>query len=163
MRSIIICLDCGEEKPLKAKGRCNRCYGRLRYKYPTRQRWFAENRDKTRGFVNKCAASHREQNRARQRQRRIDHPDEARAEQYKCKYGITIPEYEHILALQGGICAICGGVNASGRRLSVDHNHVTGFIRGLLCDACNTALGKWVESGWTFKAQAYLEKEKVLC
>jgi len=42
---------------------------------------------------------------------------------------------------QFGRCAICGGVNDIDRRLSVDHNHDTGEVRGLLCNRCNRAIG----------------------
>jgi hypothetical protein len=44
---------------------------------------------------------------------------------------------------QGGECAICGKreVDCS-KALALDHNHITGKWRGLLCDLCNTAIGK---------------------
>lgn len=42
---------------------------------------------------------------------------------------------------QGGRCAICRREPEQGRRLAVDHDHATGEVRGLLCKACNTALG----------------------
>ena len=51
-----------------------------------------------------------------------------------------------MLSGQGGLCAICGqppkpdGVRAAGR-LHVDHDHVTGAVRALLCNECNRALG----------------------
>jgi len=61
------------------------------------------------------------------------------------QFGITLVEYDRLLAEQGGMCAICKGVASSraGRKkaLSVDHDHVTGVIRGLLCETCNTGLG----------------------
>jgi hypothetical protein len=57
------------------------------------------------------------------------------------KYGITVGQYNSMLASQGGVCAICGGVNSNGRRLHVDHNHATGKIRGLLCHGCNASIG----------------------
>ena len=45
-------------------------------------------------------------------------------------------------AAQGDGCAICGGVNdPPGRRLAIDHDHVTGQVRGLLCYRCNSAIG----------------------
>lgn len=42
---------------------------------------------------------------------------------------------------QKGLCAICGGMNKSGYHLSIDHDHVWGTIRELLCSRCNMALG----------------------
>ena len=42
---------------------------------------------------------------------------------------------------QNGVCAICKKECITGRRLAVDHNHVTGKNRGLLCTNCNTSLG----------------------
>ena len=59
----------------------------------------------------------------------------------KSLYGITQDEYDAMYENQGGVCAICGGVNANRRTLGVDHNHTTGKIRGLLCHACNTGIG----------------------
>src|SRR3990167_4587898 len=47
-------------------------------------------------------------------------------------HGITVIERETMLRAQGGICAICGAPE-NGRPLSVDHDHATGHIRGLLC------------------------------
>jgi hypothetical protein len=60
-------------------------------------------------------------------------------------YGISIEEYNVILAAQGGVCAVCKqppvtvarrvGMRGGGNlvRFSVDHDHVTGAVRGLLC------------------------------
>lgn len=61
-------------------------------------------------------------------------------------YGVTIEMYEAMMHAQGGVCLICGGVNKNGRRLSVDHDHVTGAVRGLLCSACNFLIGHAKES-----------------
>lgn len=57
----------------------------------------------------------------------------------KRTYGITIEEYEEMLAAQGGKCAICPATEGASDRLSfcVDHNHVTGKRRKLLCVSCN--------------------------
>ena len=55
------------------------------------------------------------------------------------RYGITIEDYNRILAEQKGLCAICGNVPTT--RFHVDHDHATGKVRGLLCVACNMALG----------------------
>lgn len=51
-------------------------------------------------------------------------------------------EYQRLLTLQGGGCAICGRCPRT-KRLAVDHDHATGRVRGLLCpgeDGCNVRL-----------------------
>ena len=58
-----------------------------------------------------------------------------------CKFGITLADYDKMLNNQNGVCAICGKVNLTRRRLAVDHNHKTGKVRGLLCGKCNKAIG----------------------
>lgn len=62
----------------------------------------------------------------------------------KNRFGLSPTEYRAMLEKQGGKCAICGTMD-SGRentvRLSVDHCHETGRIRGLLCHSCNVFLG----------------------
>jgi hypothetical protein len=67
----------------------------------------------------------------------------------KHTYGITLEEYEAMFAKQDGLCAICAEaekaidhLTGEPRRLAVDHCHRTNKIRGLLCLACNTAIGK---------------------
>jgi len=59
------------------------------------------------------------------------------------RYGISPAEYNALLAKQNGACAICR--RRSKGRLCVDHCHVTGMIRGLLCDSCNLGLGSLKE------------------
>lgn len=59
-------------------------------------------------------------------------------------YSITRAEYDRIKAEQGDHC-ICGewtGYNGATRALSVDHDHRTGFVRGVLCKHCNDLLGR---------------------
>lgn len=59
-------------------------------------------------------------------------------------YGITADEYWAIYRAQGGVCYICQRAKGKdeegrgrGKMLSVDHNHKTGEVRGLLCGPCN--------------------------
>ena len=60
---------------------------------------------------------------------------------------ITLKQYTEILLNQKGVCKICGlpetSPNGRGgiKPLSVDHNHTTEKIRGLLCSKCNIMLG----------------------
>jgi hypothetical protein len=67
----------------------------------------------------------------------------------RTKYAITEAEYWALNEAQGSVCRICGlpetwiSSRNSGRvtRLSVDHCHSTGVVRGLLCNRCNKILG----------------------
>lgn len=57
-------------------------------------------------------------------------------------YGLAPGGYDALRALQGGQCAICGPrAKGKSRSLSVDHDHKTGRVRGLLCNPCNKLLG----------------------
>jgi Recombination endonuclease VII len=61
------------------------------------------------------------------------------------RYGISTADYERMLARQRGRCALCRRkqehTRIPKRSLSVDHSHVTGKIRALLCNNCNVMLG----------------------
>lgn len=65
-------------------------------------------------------------------------------------------EYDRLLEIQGGGCAICARV-AKTRRLDRDHDHRRMTLRGLLCPRCNRALPSWVTPEWLRAAAAYLE------
>ena len=57
-------------------------------------------------------------------------------------YGISLNDYNKIFAEQEGCCAICGKHQSEFElALSVDHDHATNKIRGLLCPNCNKGLG----------------------
>jgi hypothetical protein len=61
-------------------------------------------------------------------------------------YGITLVDYNRMFQEQNGICAICGQPELQKNqfgviRLAVDHNHIKGKVRGLLCSKCNKAIG----------------------
>jgi len=57
-------------------------------------------------------------------------------------YRLDPVEYERLRTLQNGLCAICGKPPTAKKKfLSVDHDHETGLVRGLLCFNCNLALG----------------------
>lgn len=99
-------------------------------------------------------------------------PSKRRSRQYhlRNRYGITNDDYDAMLAAQGGACAICGKVSGS-RALHVDHDHkcCSGettcgkCIRGLLCRACNNALGQLGEDCARIRAAAdYLESHAAL-
>lgn len=64
--------------------------------------------------------------------------------QLKSKYGLTEDAYKALYESQKGVCKICG--NEDFRKLVVDHDHITGRIRGLLCTSCNVGLGMFKDS-----------------
>jgi hypothetical protein len=82
---------------------------------------------------------------------------------YRRCYGIDADEWEYMFAKQNGVCFICeteGFVMKEEHKakLMVDHCHVTGKVRGLLCHNCNRALGLLKDSIKAFqRALDYLE------
>ena len=60
---------------------------------------------------------------------------------FRSKYGLYLDDYDSMLSAQNGACRACLGVNGSGKRLAVDHDHDNMRVRGLLCEKCNLALG----------------------
>jgi Recombination endonuclease VII len=56
------------------------------------------------------------------------------------KYGLTVEDYARLMHAQGLRCALCPRPLAE-LGADVDHDHVTGRVRGLLCPPCNTSLG----------------------
>lgn len=58
------------------------------------------------------------------------------------RYGMTLEEFETRFKLQGECCKLCKTIEPNHKHgWMVDHNHETGEIRGILCNACNVGLG----------------------
>ena len=75
----------------------------------------------------------------------------------KYRYGITLDEYNEMLKNQNGVCAICK-LSEKDKNLAVDHDHITGQVRGLLCRDCNESIGKFKHSFEILRnAASYLE------
>lgn len=69
---------------------------------------------------------------------------------YKNTYGISYDEFMSLSQKQNNKCKICS-VNLvfegkSKESAVLDHNHATGKIRGVLCNACNVALGHFKDN-----------------
>lgn len=98
-------------------------------------------------------------NRDRRRRSRRSRP----AAWVKKKYNLTNEEYERLMA--PGVCGICGKppelTAGRWRRLHIDHDHVTGEVRGILCLHCNIML-RALDAGddWIEKAREYLKRAK---
>jgi hypothetical protein len=91
--------------------------------------------------------------------------DDSREKKLIKIYGMTADDYALRLAAQNGVCAICRGAErlrdkrtGELRRMAVDHDHVSGSVRGLLCATCNTLLGRARDGVAILQAAiAYLE------
>lgn len=87
-------------------------------------------------------------------------PERHKAWHLKSNYGISLEDYNKILEEQHGACAICG--NSPKAYLCVDHDHITGGIRGLLCFHCNVILGHAQDNIETLqKAIEYLRVKRM--
>lgn len=101
---------------------------------------YLKNRDKILGYKKKHREKFKEELAQRAKIKRasaIEKPT-----YYLKKYGMSKDDYAILLKKQNGGCAICSR-EEKGRRLAVDHCHSSGKVRGLLCAACNTTLGKF--------------------
>lgn len=86
----------------------------------------------------------------------------SRNSRYKNLFGISIDDYNQMLADQNSNCIICSKNQSELRyRLAIDHCHKTGKVRGLLCNNCNTAIGLFYDSDINLeKALNYIRKHK---
>jgi hypothetical protein len=75
-------------------------------------------------------------------------------------YGLSLERFNEMLEEQGHCCAICKADNPGDEHsFRVDHNHDTGEVRGLLCNACNLTLGNAKEDATRLRACAdYLDE-----
>ncbi|MUN37674.1 hypothetical protein GNZ18_13800 [Actinomadura sp. NEAU-AAG5] len=98
---------------------------------------FGKNRAEASGLTNYCRPCHNKVM-AEQRDRKYGG---GRNYQLRLRYGLSAEQVDQMIAGQGGICVIC--LRAEARH--VDHNHLTGVVRRILCFRCNGALGQFHE------------------
>lgn len=63
------------------------------------------------------------------------------------RYGIGEEDVERLIERQGGLCSICRKATPD----AVDHDHVTGVVRGILCGGCNTGMGQLDDNPWLLR------------
>ena len=85
------------------------------------------------GFSYKCKAC----SAAYYRDNRDRYIERDRRRKVKRLYGLTVEEYDAIIARE---CAVCGAGPAE-RKIGLDHCHASGKVRDALCAQCNVALG----------------------
>jgi hypothetical protein len=83
--------------------------------------------------------------------------DVARDANLRTKYGISLVKRDAMLADQDGRCAICFSDSHGHKDWHVDHDHVTGTVRAILCGRCNPGLGHFRDKpGSLLSAVVYL-------
>jgi hypothetical protein len=135
------CTQCGKVKPLDDFPNLDK---RTLAKRPTNSKQMGK-----RPECKECKAEYDRAYEKRVRRHRKYNPQVDKRNHFKRHYGITQEEYQAIFNKQNGLCAICGKPEtAMSRRgkpklLAVDHDHVTGKVRALLCQGCNIGLGNY--------------------
>lgn len=124
-----VCAKCGESKPI----------GEF-HKQPTGKM----------GRHSYCKPCYNERNKTRNRS---DTPEQKRQWNLSRRYGITVAEFDEMLARQGGKCVIC---EQEPKRPVVDHCHETGAVRGILCHRCNIILHGIENADYRGRAMRYL-------
>lgn len=77
--------------------------------------------------------------------------------QQLARHRLTLDQYYALEDSQDFQCAICHTVPV--RRLTIDHDHATRRVRGLLCQICNDGLGKFHDQPARVEAAlAYIRK-----
>lgn len=91
---------------------------------------------------------------------RSEHPGHTRRYVVKCVYGLEPTAFDAMLAKQGNACAICR-TSFEERRLTIDHCHNTGKVRGLLCASCNSGIAYLDDNPAVMRAAArYVAKHQ---
>lgn len=147
-----VCRKCGESKPIYEFGRdsrksdgkmvvCKKCWNLHQSIRSKQQR--REDPDGVREKERVKRQMNREAIYRRQKRWRLNNPRVAYLKQIRLLYGLTEENFDRLLQDQGGRCAICNNPAREVPRggLMVDHDHRTGFVRGLLCPGCNYGIG----------------------
>lgn len=128
------------------------------------KKWGADHPERRREIMRKYRENNKDKVREVKRAWRKANPEKHNAANARWKMNriMKICDFDAMLTKQEGLCAICrlpdpGRVGSE--RLTIDHDHVTGLVRGLLCHRCNTMLGMAKDDPATLEAAiAYLRK-----
>lgn len=114
----------------------------LEHKKAYQKEYYLKNKEVLTSYRKKHYSNNREKMLLRSKDWSKNNPDARKANVLKSAYNMTLDEYNIMFDNQKGAC-LCCGIHQSkiGRVLNVDHCHVTGKVRGLLCNKCNSALG----------------------
>lgn len=149
-----ICPQCAKEPHAEGKTLCVGCNAKANERSAAyKARKFAE--AQISGVCIECNRNQRAENR-----KYCDECLTARQVARYAEFGLT----REVLDAFGNKCHICKRESSADKlhgRLHVDHDHVTGKVRGLLCKSCNTGLGAFEDNlDLLFKAMGYIEKHR---
>jgi hypothetical protein len=147
------CIEDGCAEPVKSKGLCKMHYQRLLRHGHTRYR--DRKKPAKRCLIDGCDNILYAKD--------LCHPHYTKQRKWRAA-GVDATRYQEMLREQGGVCAICGqterhcdGLSGKLKDLAIDHDHVTGAIRALLCSNCNRGLGLFNDDiALLAKAQSYV-------
>lgn len=109
-----------------------------------------------------CKVCECEKQRAMRQARPKHHKIKDRKKLLKRDYNLTLDEFDQMLIKQDYRCKICKRHESElSKALCVDHCHITGKVRGLLCLTCNTGLGSFRDSIEGLEAAIYYLKESL--
>ena len=143
-RTMKRCTKCGLSKPpaefYAVKGGRDGLRGDCKACHAARAKaWYAKNRVKAIANVKRWQQENAEHVRAYRREHNASRTREIRAGHLRRTFGLSLDDYDAMLAAQGGGCAICGEQPMAGQSLHIDH--LGDVVRGILCIRCNNALG----------------------
>jgi hypothetical protein len=108
---------------------------------------FPRNRNTRDGLAFYCKACHN----AKSRESKLRNNAGYSAYHRRHRYGVTKEDIEALLTAQGDKCPIC-------QTRPLDHDHMTGEVRGILCSGCNGGLGQFKDNTvWLARAVLYLK------
>ena len=129
-----------------------------------------KNEEKRHSYCNACHNKSKRKLNPKKKIKKFPHytkSELSRHNDYMRSYGISLEQYNILFKEHNGVCWICQKPETSkfkdGRikNLAVDHSHITGKVRGLLCDAHNRGLGYFQDNPKLLKrAIEYLETKK---
>lgn len=179
---IKICSKCKEEKDInnfknkhtwcqKCKQKYNKQYrdeNKEKFKIYNKE-WRDRNQEKIKALGSEYVKNNREKIKQRCKEWAKNNPDKVKTLWLKRAFGITLDYYNNMSEKQGNVCAICFKPETISdkrsqltRALAVDHDHLNGNIRGLLCNSCNKGLGFFGDSEENLlKAIEYLKRAKI--
>ena len=145
-RELKRCSHCLEWKPLSA-------FNMMRASWDDFQRW-------CKVCLLEYRNPRREAMRVAGRERYHLHPEKTREWMLKSNYGMSLEDYATLLSSQDNKCIICGTEpEPNTDSFPVDHDHVTGIVRGILCLNCNRGLGHFQDDPEILRAAAiYLDR-----